>query len=256
MDAVYIWGPPSARTAEDLRWSLRFTANRFLAVDGTIWIASGIMPPSVFQRGRVKWLRGSGSPNRVKSSRGNLRAAIDDPRVSDPFVLMHDDQFVLAPIDTVPVGHLGALGRRASDLHSVLPASRWTRRHVDTRRVLGYSFCYDHHYPLLVHKDAMRAALDMVDESPVPILYRSTYGHLARLGGEFVSDCKIRTSLEPLPDLWACSTSDSSWSGEAGAVLRSMEQEKMPWEKPISTSQRHSPGTGRLSGPWPWPGHR
>jgi hypothetical protein len=256
MDAVYIWGPPTARTAEDLRWSLRFTANRFLAVDGTIWISSGVMPPSVVQKDRVRWVRGSRSQNRVRSSRENLRAAVDDRRVSDPFVLMHDDQFVLAPIDTVPVGHLGALGRRAADLHSVLPASRWTKRHIDTRRVLGYSLCYDHHYPLLVHKDAMRRALDMVEASSTPILYRSTYGHLAKLGGEFVSDCKIRTFAEPLPDLWACSTSDSSWSGEAGGALRSMEPNAMPWEKPPRESHRRPTGTGRLSGPWPWPGHR
>jgi hypothetical protein len=88
-----------------------------------------------------------------------LRLALE-PRISDPFILCSDDQFLLrpsAPAD-FKLWHRGEIAKRFSE-----DLNRWERRLVNTGqqlRNLGYrAMNFDGHIPYPVRKDWIKEAL-------------------------------------------------------------------------------------------------
>lgn len=112
-------------------------------------------------------------------------------RISDPFILMSDDQFVLKPCDAaaLPLRFKGSLehGRIETTY-----GQRTRETYLECLRLGLPTLNYNTHFPVPIHKRAYVEALGRVPwdtESGDGILCRSIYGNSVG-GGEFCIDAK------------------------------------------------------------------
>src|SRR5690606_40329879 len=92
MDVVYLVRPGNRN--EELRWSLRTLVN--LPHD-RVWIVGHL--PNWIDRHKVQYLRTEQYELKHTNTLNNLATACDHSDISDRFVLMNDDFFVLQPVD-------------------------------------------------------------------------------------------------------------------------------------------------------------
>lgn len=90
-----------------------------------------------------------------------LRAALNDPGVSDPFVWSNDDIYFLEEVTVDDVAVAGATAR--GKLEDSVKAGRYGKAAWETRALLVAAgrptWDYERHVPLLVHKAEMATAL-------------------------------------------------------------------------------------------------
>lgn len=221
MDVVYVVGPGEQN--EELRFSLRSLAANL--VHDRVWIA-GHAPSWVSREvGRIR-TRQAGS--KYRNSSGNLEAACSHREVSETFVYLNDDFFVLEPTETVPVLHRGPLAAlRKRRLPGRPGAASYASGREETAALLerlGFRepLAYEPlHTPLPVRRDAMAEALDV--GRPLRVLhYRTLYGNLAAIGGELGENVKI-PDLRTIPSpgqRFVSSSPISFGRGRLGAALR------------------------------------
>ena len=183
---------------EELRYSLRSVARNL--PHGRVWIFGGW--PAWIEG--VKTITTEQAGVRFANTTNAVRLACEHSAVSDPFVLMNDDFFVMQPLDSVPVLNRGPISKVISDYerrHMGGSAYAMGMRHTcDLLVSLGFEnpVSYELHVPLLVHKAAMLEALSM--GQGVKVLHkRSMYGNLARLSGATVPDVKVYRTGADVP---------------------------------------------------------
>lgn len=167
----------------------------------------------------------------------NVLAACRDPRVSDQFILMNDDFFVMQSIPEIPVWNRG-LSRDVEQSSELTNRSnpRYREAMIQTRERLeaqGYTdvLCFELHTPMVVRKDLMIEAYRPAEEIP-RWHNRTAYGALAGLVGETVPDCKVY-SQSVIPDLSRVflSTSNVTFAhGVVGKHIRNRFTEPSPYE--------------------------
>ena len=221
-DVVYVVRP--GENNAELRWSLRSLSN---LPHGRVWIA-GYMP---------KWVTGAGHipaptmPRGRSQAKANLRAACEQPEVSDSFVYMCDDVFLMQPMDNLPAMHRGPV---ADILRSSSMASSYLRALDKTRQVLADRgitdpLMYDLHGPMLVTKRGMLEALDLCATALMHEL--TLYGNLNRIGGERRHNYKVRRQQHGWESWPFLSTNDSSFAGQpVGRFIRSRFDGMSPYE--------------------------
>jgi hypothetical protein len=208
---------------EELRYSMRsLTAN---LPHGKVWLVTE-RAPSWYTGGAIH--AGQDTGNRFINVQQSIRAACDDARISDPFILCDDDEYLMASSPELRPTHKG----RLDDFRSAPPYD--TRAH-DTAKILKARgirepLSYDRHMPLLVHKSHMLDALEIAKHEAPDTWVLSLYGNLARLGGTYAHDPKCygthSTRIEREPGQehqgdWL-STDEQSWQGAAGALIRAL----------------------------------
>lgn len=218
MDVVYVLRTGDGN--EELRHSLRSLAN--LTRRGRVW-AAGYRP---------RWATMDEIPvqqhrTTFENSTANLAAACASPDVSDRFVYMNDDIFVLHRLQKIPPLHRGTVRQFVAECRRIygrpgryimgLEATAELLR----RRGVRDPICYEGHVPLVVDKRLMAEALRVGRDLRV-LHYRTLYGNMARLGGEEIGDWKIRdTHSVPDPSWLFTSTVDSVFArGAVGQWLR------------------------------------
>lgn len=155
-----------------------------------------------------------------------MRLAIDSEEISDPFVYCNDDFFVFEQVASAPVFARGSLAEIVERYRATSNTSPYAAGAAGTLALLeraGFEdpWNFETHTPLLVHKAAMRAALDLVDAASFSVPYkRSIYGALAGLEPEVVKDPKVFTRYPVMPKGPWLSTNDESFTGRAGAAVR------------------------------------
>lgn len=226
MDLVY-----TVRTGdqnEELRYSLRSVA-RNLPHD-RVWIV-GHCPP---------WLTGvehiptEQTATKWQNARANLYAACTHPDVSDRFVLMNDDFFVLSPIVDVDA----ALALNMGPLVDVLERFRAARSHgpyvdgmantLDLLRDWGYPdpLSYELHVPAVVDKAILADVIDRAnaaDTGALSLHVRTLHGNVAGVGGETIADVKLPSFGGVTPDRLArpfLSTNDRTFKKARRALER------------------------------------
>lgn len=235
IDVVYIAAEQDSH--EELRYSLRSVAAHL--DHGRVWIvgdrpgwATNVQHVKTRQEGTV-W----------RNSTDNLLAACRDPRISDRFVFMNDDYFILRPISEVPAHHKGLI----SDTHPRVtePRSPRGQRRFDAMEgtykllrnwgVEGDLYDYELHVPLVVDKAGMAEVIDRArrEDSLVDRLRkRSLYGNYHRIGGTQASDV---TSRDPdyrwSEDQMFYSSSDKSFAEwPVGERIRRNFPDPSPYE--------------------------
>jgi hypothetical protein len=217
LDLVYVVRPGDQN--DELRYSLRSVAENL--PHRRVWVV-GHLPPWVTG---TEWLPTDQSDTKYRNSTGNVRAACEHPAISDPFVLMNDDFFVLKPIEAIPALHRGPVDQVAASYESSYGWSTYLggmRDTADLLRGLGVAepISYELHVPMVVHKAEMLEALEV--GAHVPVLHKRTmYGNLAGVGGEETEDVKVSLQRPDWRPSWTfLSTDAKTWRRGVGEFVR------------------------------------
>lgn len=187
MDVVYIC---RVGDNEELRYSIRSVAKNL--PHDNIWVVGG--KPNWYTGNYIKIDQ---SNTKYGNARNNLRAIAMSDEISEDFVLMNDDFFIMKPIDQVHVWHGGSLQAKHKRRTQLQPYSAYTKYLRETYKTIKDSgvedpLDYELHTPLPVKKSSI---MDAVDK---PGLWRSIISNKDSIGGELHEDVKLYSEQSPL----------------------------------------------------------
>lgn len=216
-DVLYMVKPGEEN--EELKYSLRSLKNLnhgqvFIAGYKPSWVNDRILHIPVDQDGE-----------KYDNVRKNWLAALHDDRLSDDFVLMNDDFFIMQPTKEIPV-----LRRKKNIEHYIElfeklnPTSHYVttmKKSRDLLRSWGVEDIdsYDLHVPMLINKQKMLALFDKESDFGHR---RTVYGNYYKLGGERIADVKVINDAQAIPYTQQfLSTIDESFAqGKVGEYIR------------------------------------
>src|SRR5690606_6395341 len=235
-DLVY----PVKTAGEELRYSLRSVAANARGLFRKVWLVGD----------RPEWVTGvgfidAGNPvSRGEDVRAKVAAAAAHPELADTFVLMHDDYFLVDPIDHWQAYHMGpltdhvAMLRRRSDTHA-----GWLRYVTDTAARMveqGYTegLTWQGHRPLLWDKVRLADALSRYPLGRhldiVGLYEMAGSGGAALRGGnsKVMSDAKsFHAKIAARDTPWLSSNDKGFAEGMIGGYIRGMFREPSRFEK-------------------------
>ncbi len=216
MDCVYICRPGDN---EELRYSIRSVVKN-LSYDN-LWLV-GYKP---------SWYIGNfiSVPNtttKFENIRLALKAAAQNNEISDDFILMNDDFFVIKPVKNVETLHGGLLIDKINRYKEMVQINRYISLLQKTNTFLIKSgiegaLDYDIHTPMVFNKEKL---LKIVDRRHFP---RSLYGNLFNIGGTLTKDVKVYANNSLLKseinnDSPYISTQDNSFEDLYNDLLKDM----------------------------------
>jgi hypothetical protein len=217
MDVVY----PFKRQGrnEELRYSLRSLSNLphdqvYISGDNAHWTRNVVHIP-VPQTGQ-----------KPENSLRNIVEACKRPELSDDFILMNDDFFIMSPQQEVPHYHRGSLQEYLATFDRAKGA--YYQLAFDTYellRSLGIEdpLFYGIHIPTVLNKHRV---LELVERfNGKPIMLRTLYHNIYQTGGIEREDVKKRAFGESFNERDFLSTSDAIGRS---AVFRTVIQEAFP----------------------------
>ena len=223
MDIVYLCRDGDN---EELRYSLRSIKN--LAYD-KVWLFGG----------RPYWYQGLYQPmvskgNKHANTTRSLRLACMDKRVSDPFILMNDDFFILKPttVGNYDAGDMDEFIQRFVDRFR---SSRYIQGLKETcefmkKNGIDKPLSYELHVPIVVHKKPMLYALKRI-ATVSRVAYRSAYGNFAHLESETIADVKIHEESGYIPTCDTFMSTDDTTFKLVKEKLAVMFPEPSPFEQ-------------------------
>lgn len=202
-----------------LRYALRSWAEHL--PHGRVWLV-GFRPYWV---GGVEHIPTVQQGTKFQNTTAAVRAACEHPEVSDPWILVNDDFFVMRPLpDGMPVYNRGPIPEteRFYAARGGGPFLQALREARELLVSLGHEapLSYELHVPLTVGKKQM---LDALDAGPhLDVAKRTVYGNLAGLGGETIPDVKVafRGPRFDQGSAFLSTMPDSFANGEVGRLIR------------------------------------
>lgn len=186
MDFVYLCGPTKT---DELKYSIRSVAKNF---DGSNICLVGEIPDwyvgdsiAIDQRRAEKY----------RNAQNNLKAIAASKSISESFVLMNDDFFIVEMQNRVPYMYGGLLKDRVVQYQAIAPHSSYTQMLNETyywliKNGINDPLDYELHVPMVMEKSKLNEAI-------IPgILWRSVYGNMNNVGGIQMNDVKIYSSKE------------------------------------------------------------
>lgn len=195
MKAVYVC---RGGANEELRYSLRSVERNLPCVDDVViyggkprWCVAKLVTQTV---GATKYAK----------AYHNLRLACMDESMDDSFVLMNDDFYVMEPTERVEYAHRGSLLKLVEWYESEHPKAVYT---ANTRRTYDFlvgigikdPVSYELHIPMVFEKDKLLEVLDMIS-GDMGLQYRTIYGNLCDVGGEYTEDVKVYAKGDEIPE--------------------------------------------------------
>ena len=230
MDFVYICGPGDN---EELRYSIRSVLNSF--PDAKIWVVGG----------KPNWYIGNyiEVPQihaKYKNAVENLKKISSSSEISDSFILMNDDFYIIKQINEIKNFHGGYLLNKTNLYQKINGNSNYTRKLAATyKRLKGLGINdpldYELHVPMIMEKEKLQEILKNNDQ----FLWRSMYGNIFNVGGLEMQDVKVYTT-GPLvlksynlniDNHTYLSSSDSSFNIIWKKILKVQFKEKTKFEK-------------------------
>ena len=178
MDLVWV-----CRTGqnEELRYSLRSAMQNLK--HNNVWVVGG----------KPNWYTGPHIPvpqlsRKYENAKNNLKHIINSTEISDEFVLMNDDFFILKPVE-LGYYYSGTLEERIERNEKLSPNAAYLEKIKTTKAMLESNgienpLDYSLHIPMKMDKEGLERSLDYP-------LIRSGYGNLKNVGGEKRRDVKI-----------------------------------------------------------------
>ena len=211
---------------EELRYSLRSLVN---LPHRYVWIV-GDRPSWVKN---VRYIPGNVHSTKWKNVWDNIRLACEHPDITDPFVMVDDDMFVMSPLDEMPTLHRGTLASHIGDTEA---SGSW-RESLDHTlnwcRDNGIEdpLSYEIHVPYVVHKAQMLEAMAKANDGAWPLQARSIDGNYWNRGGAMVPDPKVRSTnrIEPASSFLS---SDDRTFGRIANQLRAAFPKPSRYETP------------------------
>jgi len=254
MDVVYFVRRYShdrsmAHQSDDLRYSLRSLADNFTGL-GRVWILGGARDadslPAWLDRRSIQWHPGGRVYREVDSRK---LAAWDDVKhlqtwaqwqaiaevadhLSDRFVIMNDDFYLMRKMAELPNEHRGPIldfaeARRFTGRATTAKVMERTARWVLDEYGVDPAdqVAYETHGPLTVARHSFRAVMTRAGEAVAAgklarVAKRSLYGNAVRLPARLATvlgnDGKVHGNDDPIPDHWVLSSSDASFRHGTG----------------------------------------
>lgn len=161
--------------------------------------------------------------------------------ISDDFILMNDDFYIMEPIDTIPTLHRGPISKI---LDSHRPNYRTNNIYLtamaetqELLRSLGKpTLCYEVHAPMVIDRHKMTTAMEVVEAMSRPgqmhINKRSLYGNYWEIGGELCEDMKVDSKQSAFDKgSTFLSTSDHSFTSRSvGPFIKQSFPDRSPYE--------------------------
>lgn len=189
MDFVYIFKQDLENDSEELRYSLRSLANIphgrvFLVGEKPDWATN------------VEFIPVAQTKTKQENWNMNMRAAVNSTDISEEFVLMNDDFFIMHLLPEVPNWHMGPLDEVIANYERRYPGGsdyiNSMKRTYKQLLAMGYDtpVSYELHMPMVLRKSLVKQW--HVDRPNVGSLqFRTMYGNLNNLGGVQVKDGKV-----------------------------------------------------------------
>jgi len=230
MDYVYIYreGP-----GDELRYSIRSLAKN--APEGRVWLVGG----------KPEWFNGPHIP--VKAVGGKFKNISECyfviarcEEISESYVLMNDDFFVMDKISEIPTLHGGSLKDKISDYISMLGPTMYATilgRALTflKKKKINEPLDYDIHVPMVINRHEFLELVPRDTMAP-----RSIYGNMANVGGKQIKDVKtynnpnyIKRSYEyDVVNSPYISTDDDTFEELFNQTLKDMFPEPSKYEYP------------------------
>lgn len=230
MDYVYICRDGDN---EELRYSIRSVVAN--GKPDKIWVVGG----------KPDWYSGNfievpQDKEKYENSRNNIKAIANSKDISNCFVLMNDDFFIISPINYIETYHGGTLSDKIGifELHS--KNSFYTKLLLKTEKVLNKWGIYDPldyaiHVPMVMEKDKLK---DIINTKIEGVSIRTLYGNKFNVGGEKIKDVKIHANSNIRLDSYDfigknfpyISTNDDTFEALYDNLLNNMFKKKTKYE--------------------------
>ncbi len=184
MDFVYICKDGEN---EELRYSIRSVMASF--PDAKVWIVGG-KPP---------WYRGDFIFVPQQSAKyinaiNNLKAICASEEISEQFILMNDDFFIIEKLNSIDNFHGGLLLDKINLYKKITSKSGYIVKLEQTFNKitdLGIpdALDYELHVPMIMEKAKLKSVLRHGHQ----LLWRSMYGNIYNIGGTEMKDVKVYT---------------------------------------------------------------
>jgi hypothetical protein len=206
MDVVYICrsGPN-----EELRYSIRSVEQNL--PHRNIWVIGQ----------KPEWYKGNfievdNANAKYSNARANLDTLVKTKQISDDFVLMNDDFFIIRKINKISYFYDGTLLERAEKNELLTTTGAYTKLLYNTYDKLvnlGIEFPlnYELHVPMIMNKHKLKEVLRCKT-----CLWRSLYGNIYNVGGTEKEDVKIYTSSPSNPESY-------DWRGKHFAYISTQD---------------------------------
>ncbi len=156
----------------------------------------------------------------------NIKQACLLPGVSDPFVIMNDDFFVMRKTVRVPDLYRADIH---TDIERVVRHGMWDWLDgFEKVRNAGGERSYELHVPMVVHKEPMLEALERFGPTPV---WRTAYGLTAGLEGYIYKDVKVKSMTEPATGRFVSTNNKTFAHGQVGKDIRAAFPQPSPYER-------------------------
>jgi len=183
MDIVYICRPGEN---EELRYSIRSAVqnlphdNLWVVGQKPIWYTGNFIDVPIIDKN-----------SKYKNARLNLEKICVDKRISDDFILMNDDFYIMKPIKSVDYFYNDTLLKKAEDHESNIPKSSYTKliyNTYDRLKLMGIEepLNYELHIPMVMNRQSLKLLLKYKTS-----LWRSLYGNVYNVGGSEMEDVKV-----------------------------------------------------------------
>lgn len=185
MDLVYICRDGEN---EELRYSIRSAVKNL--PHSKIWVVGG----------KPDWYGGNFIPVKQTSSKySNVRNILEEIKnnnlISNKFILMNDDFFIVKPITKITAYYNGTLQNKIDAYERVLGRSSYVNRLKMTQdrlvqNKINEPLNYELHVPMKISKNKFDSVLNMNHN----LLYRSMYGNICDEEKEEMIDVKVYKS--------------------------------------------------------------
>lgn len=231
MDVVYIVRPGDNN--EELRYSLRSVAENLAHRRVVI---AGHKPDWVTN---VYHIATDQNGTKYENAANNWAAAMHDPEVTEDFIAMNDDFYIMRELHSLPVQHRGSL-EKVIGYYSKHPGPYIAnmRRTRDLLEALGCESpnSYALHTPMVMKKHWRRILTEAAEQYGYPehkVQMRTLYGNFWRLGGEEIRDVKTanRDGTLVKNDTFLSSNDQAFNEGVIGDYIREQFKNKCKYER-------------------------
>lgn len=230
MDFVYIC---KEGINEELKYSIRSVVESF--PDSNIWVVGG--KPDWYVGNYIKVEQ---RESKYKNAVENLKTISVSDQISESFVLMNDDFYIIKKINKIENFHGGYLLNKINLYQKLNGNSQYTRKLSGTYKklkALGFEnpLDYELHVPMIMEKTKLKIVLELIDQ----FLWRSIYGNKFNVGGTEMQDVKVYNS-GPLvlksynlniDNHTYLSSADSSFNNIFNKILKDRFNKKTKFEK-------------------------
>lgn len=236
MDVLYVVGPKTNAGDLELRYSLRS-------------LAKNLPHSRVFIAGRLpEWVKGiehipTEQPgSKYANALGNIKAGVADARLSEDFILMNDDFFILSPVEELKTYHRGSLRKFVMNYPMRGPYYQRLRNTLQILNGLNrsnpliptkprYSLNnYELHIPMIMNKTRL-AQMWEGQRGRSTRCVRTMYGNYYVLGGIEREDVKFTPSeSHPLPPDFFSTANDYARTEEFRQTICSRFPEPCQYE--------------------------